>query len=153
MPSKTQNYQGAEFFPQLPNFSAELAGKVCQELATLPCSCSLAPPLTWVLLVCIADQINVGSINVQLFHTANIACSKKRTVIKRTSMYNKSCFVLLCIFVSKNKNKNSHKHLLLQNFGLQALIYSTLFFLGILHSSVSNKYFKSCAPESLSISN
>jgi hypothetical protein len=25
----------AEFYPQLPNFSAELAGKFCQELATL----------------------------------------------------------------------------------------------------------------------
>ncbi len=39
MPSIREIYQGAEFFPQRPNFSADLAGKVCQELATLCRGC------------------------------------------------------------------------------------------------------------------
>ncbi len=34
-PSKRGNCYGADLFPQRPNFSAELARKVCQELATL----------------------------------------------------------------------------------------------------------------------
>jgi hypothetical protein len=35
MPSKREKYKEVEFFPQWPNFSPELARKVCQELATL----------------------------------------------------------------------------------------------------------------------
>jgi hypothetical protein len=31
--------KGVKFFPQGPNFSAKLAGKVCQELATLVVHC------------------------------------------------------------------------------------------------------------------
>ncbi len=49
MPSKSENLFGAGFFPQRPNFSARLARKFCQELATLYDGCSITAKIEWNL--------------------------------------------------------------------------------------------------------
>jgi hypothetical protein len=87
MPSNSQIYQRAEFFSQRPNFSAGLASKFCQELATLFCTEGALLTLNNVAPVYTQSSVGYQPKNSCLYKTVTISTSLSKEAIENYGMF------------------------------------------------------------------